>query len=461
MKTGIHALRQKKADLAAKCRALLAVANEENRDLTATESAAFDRYNATITDVLQELTEAEAQQDRERNTRGTHMISGGGNGQWQAVGESGADDPTRPKRTLGNIGVRSYRELFGEPRGDGGFGSIQEYIKAIRMSGQSFDPRLQAGMTDDNPTSAGFLVPETWAQEILNYALESSLIMPRARVFPISQGSTLNVPAIKDDDHSAGALFTGITEQWANELQTIDEKDMSTRLLQLSANKLALLSNASSELVEDSAQFENILTANLQAAASFFLDSNFLFGTGVARPLGMISSGNPSLVVVNKNAATPTGGFLWEDAVAMYTAMTPACRGRAVFIFSNDLLPALSVMQITVKNVAGSENVGGSATPQFTLNADGTGTLLGRPVLFSEKMKTKGTQGDSAFVCCDQYAILLRRDFQLRRSDQAGYLNDSIWWRLTCRVDGQPLWATTQKLKNSQITSPFVVLQAR
>ncbi len=54
---------------------------------------------------------------------------------------------------------------------------------------------------------------------------------------------------------------------WANEMQTIDEKDMSTRLLELSANKLALLSNASSELVEDSAGFENILTANLQAAA--------------------------------------------------------------------------------------------------------------------------------------------------------------------------------------------------
>ncbi len=105
----------------------------------------------------------------------------------------------------------------------------------------------------------------------------------------------------------------------------------------------------------------------------------------------------------------------------MYTQMTPACRGRAIWIFSNDLLPALSIMQIVVKNVAGTENVGGSATPQFTLNADGTGMLLGRPVLFTEKLKTKGTQGDCCFVCPDQYAILLRREFQLRRSHRCGF----------------------------------------
>lgn len=460
MKIPIIALRQRKVEFVKSARAIMDAANAEHRDLTKAESQNFDKIQAALADVERQIIIAEQQLADEREM----PISADENAAFAALanGDSPAENPARPKRrTLGNVGVKSYRDLFGEPRSNGGFRSMQEFIKAVRTSGQSFDPRLQAGMTDDNPTSAGFLVPELWAQEILNYALESSLIMPRARVYPLSQGSSLKVPAVKDDDHSAGSLFTGITEQWSNELQTINETDMSTRLLELSANKMALLSNASSEIVEDSSQFENILTANLQAAASFFLDSNFLLGSGVSRPLGMISAANPSLVVVNKNTATPTGGFLWEDAVAMYTAHTPACRGRAIWIFSNDLLPALSVMQIVVKNVAGSENVGGSATPQFTLNADGTGTLLGRPVHFTEKLKTKGTQGDCCFVCPDQYAILLRRDFQLRRSLDAGFTNDSIWWRLTTRVDGQPLWANTQKLKNSQVTSPFVVLQAR
>jgi HK97 family phage major capsid protein len=455
----IIALRQRKVDLTKSAAAIMSLGNLENRDLSAAESKNFDKTQGAIADVERQIIAAE----RELAEESGMPMSADENSAFGALanGQVPTQDPRAPKRmTLGNIGIKSYQQLFGPPRSSA-FSSAQEFVRAVRVSGQSFDPRLQAGMTDSNPTSAGFLVPETWAQEILNYALESSLILPRARVFPLSQGNTLKVPAVKDDDHSAGFLWTGINEQWSNELQTITETDMSTRLLELSANKLALLSNASSELVEDSAQFENILTANLQAAASFFLDSNFLLGSGVARPLGMLNAANPSLVVASKNAATPSGGFLWEDAVSMFTAMTPACRGRAVWIFGNDLLPALSVMQIVVRNIAGTENVGGSATPQFTLNADGTGTLLGRPVLFSEKLKTKGTQADCCFVCPDQYAILLRREFQLRRSLDAGFTNDSIWWRLTCRVDGQPLWANTQKLKNSQVTSPFVVLQAR
>ena len=332
MKSPIIALRQRKIELMKSAKAIMATADADDRELTSAETQAFDKTQTALSEVEKQIVVAE----RELAEEAGMMITPDENSAFAllAHGQTPAENPSAPKRgTRGNIGIKSYRDLFGEPRGNSGFRSMQEFINAIRISGQSFDPRLQAsGMSETVPSSGGFLVPETWAQEILNYAIESSLILPRARVFPLSQGNSLLIPGVRDDDHSAGSLFGGITEMWADELQTIDEKDMSTRLLELSANKLALLSNASSELVEDSAQFENILTANLQAAASWFLDSNFLFGSGVARPLGMLNSANPSLVVVNKNSATPTGGFLWEDAVAMYTAMTPACRGRAIWI---------------------------------------------------------------------------------------------------------------------------------
>lgn len=82
----------------------------------------------------------------------------------------------------------------------------------------------------------------------------------------------------------------------------------------------------------------------------------------------------------------------------MFTAVAPACRMRAEWVFTDELIPSLMKMQLVVKNVAGVENVGGSATPMFTMNADGTGTLLGRPAHFSEKFKLAGQQGDSAFI---------------------------------------------------------------
>jgi HK97 family phage major capsid protein len=461
--TTLLGLRQRKFDLAKSAKNILDSINAQGRDMNAAEEANFNRMQKALVDVETQIITYEQQLSAEADME----MSPDENAAFAALanGDSPAAHPRQSLRSRGFIGVKNYAELFGRPRGNGGFKTMEEFMHAVAGSRELFDPRLAriqaSGMTESNPTSAGFLVPELWAQEILNYALESSIVMQRARVFPLSQGAALNIPAVKDDDHSAGALYGGITEQWSNELTDINETDLQTRSLKLSVNKLALLSNASSELTEDAAGFEGILTANLQAAASFFLDKNFLFGSGAARPLGMLSSGNPSRLTVTHNAATPSHGFIWEDAVAMYTACTPAARGRSTWLFSNDLLPALSVMQVVVKNVAGSENVGGSATPMFKLNDDGTGTLLGRPVIFSEKMQAAGSVGDAALVTIDQYAILLRREFQLRRSDQAGFKNDSIWWRLTTRVDGQPLWANTKKLSNGLVTSPFVVLSAR
>jgi HK97 family phage major capsid protein len=222
-----------------------------------------------------------------------------------------------------------------------------------------------------------------------------------------------------------------------------------------------MLSSGSSELAEDSANFESVLTASLQAAAQFFLDKAYLFGEGTGKPLGMLDPGNPALVVVNKNANTPSGSIILEDVPAMYAAQAPACRLRAEWIFTDELIPALYQMQVRVSNKANTDYVGGSATPVFVPDGQGGGTLLGRRVNFSEKMRAAGLQGDAAFICFDQYAIGIRLELQLRRSLEAGFKQDQIFWRLTTRVDGQSTWESKMKLQNGNVTSPFVVLQAR
>ena len=118
-------------------------------------------------------------------------------------------------------------------------------------------------------------------------------------------------------------------------------------------------------------------------------------------------------------------------------------------------------MANVIKNVAGSENVGGSAVPLFMPNDSGGGTLIGRLVVFSEKLKPAGSVGDAALICYDQFAVGMRREINLRRSLEAGFLNDSIWWRLTVRCDGQSTWSSTLTEQNGQKVSPFVCLAAR
>jgi HK97 family phage major capsid protein len=175
----------------------------------------------------------------------------------------------------------------------------------------------------------------------------------------------------------------------------------------------------------------------------------------------MLSSGNPALITVAKDASTPNYWINLEDVLNMFKAMAPACRLRAEGVFSDSLIPALYKLQNVVKNVAGTENVGGSAVPIFVPNDSGGGTLLGRPVTFSEKLKPAGSVGDAAFICFDQYAVGIRRELELRKSLEAGFMNDSIWWRLTVRTDGESTWSNKLIEQNSSVVSPFVCLAAR
>jgi len=457
MRSNIFTLRQRKIDLRKSAEAMNTAA--EGREMTTAEADNFAKTTKALQAIELAIIEEEKLMLEDRGQIGMpdeNMAFAA-----MARGETPPDAPFIGKRkTIGRVGIKSWAELFGQPRGDGGFKSFAEYARAVRFSSQLFDPRLRMSMTEDQPSQGGFLVPEQWAAFILQYALENAICMSRCQVWPMTS-ETLKVPGVQDYDHSAGSLYGGVQEIWYDELQTLDDQYVKTRLVQLSAHKLGMLSNASSELTEDGPMFESVLTSSLQAAAQFFLDRAFFFGTGATKPLGMLDPGNPSLVVVAKNAATPTGGFLYEDATAMFTAMAPACRMRAEWVFTDELIPALMKMQLVVKNVAGDQNVGGSATPMFTMNSDGTGTLLGRPAHFSEKFKSAGTQGDAAFLCFDQYAIGVRRELQLRRSLEAGFANDSVYWRLTARIDGMPTWSQKLKLSNGNIVSPFVTLAAR
>lgn len=459
MPTNILALRQRKADLLKSARAIHDAAKREGRDLTEGE----EQNHYKLLKALESL-ERDIIMEESRLAFGSEGIPSPDQNSLfaaAALGQPIPDDPLASrKKTFGRVGVKSWADIFGsQPRSNGGFASMNEYLHAVRVAGEIFDPRLRQSMTEDK-ASTGFLVPDQWAAFVLERAISQALCLPRCQVWNMT-GEVLKVPGVKDPDHSSGTLFGGITEVWYDELEELDEQSIQTYLIQLSAHKLGMYAGASTELTEDSATFESVLTSKLQAAAQFFLDKNFLFGNGTAKPLGMLDPGNPSLVVVTKNASTPTGSIILEDVLAMFTAMAPACRLRAEFVFTDELIPALYKMQNVVTNKAGTENVGGSAVPVFVPDGAGGGTLLGRPVHFHEQMKPAGTQGDAAFICFDQYAIGIRRELQLRRSLEALFKQDGVAWKLTTRVDGQPTWDSTMKLQNGNITSPFVTLQAR
>jgi HK97 family phage major capsid protein len=88
-------------------------------------------------------------------------------------------------------------------------------------------------------------------------------------------------------------------------------------------------------------------------------------------------------------------------------------------------------------------------------------TIYGRPYVLSEKLPAKGDQGDIGFYDLSYYLIGDRQKLTIDTSAHVGFISNSIYWRFTLRVDGQPWLQSDLTPKNgTQHLSPFVCLSA-
>ena len=90
------------------------------------------------------------------------------------------------------------------------------------------------------------------------------------------------------------------------------------------------------------------------------------------------------------------------------------------------------------------------------------GTIFGRPVIFSEKLQTLGTQGDIFLVDWSQYLVGMKAGGGMPKFDSSMHLYfnyDRTAFRAVLRYDGQPWWLSDMTPAHSANTySPFVVL---
>src|SRR5262249_45744432 len=160
--------------------------------------------------------------------------------------------------------------------------------------------------------------------------------------------------------------------------------------IELTANKLFLLIPVSNELIADGEDFEQLLTQAIVKACSWHLDYAFLNGDGAGKPEGVLN--NSALVVITKESSQPNATIVYENIAKMAGSIHPACFGNSVWVANPTTLPQLLLLKNVVKNVAGTENVGGSATPILSQDGD-TFRMLTRPVLLTEKVPALGSQG--------------------------------------------------------------------
>jgi len=341
--------------------------------------------------------------------------------------------------------------------GDGGTG---EYLRNVWHRNQSPEAAaFQAGLREIRnafgstvPADGGYLIPERLRSELLKISLETSIVRPRARVIPMD---SLRVPFPSIDETShVSSVRGGMIGYWTEEAGALTQSSATFGRIVLEAKKLTGYSEIPNELFTDSIVSLAALVDELwPEAISFFEDDAFLNGSGVGDPLGILNAG--SLVTVNRTTADL---FKWADIVGMYSRMLPSSLNRAVWLCSPDTLPQLFTMTVDVKNVAGTENVGGSAVYINNGTVGPPMSILGRPLIVSEKIPKLTDPNALVFADFGYYLLGDRQAMQLETSVDYKFANDQTAVRIIERIDGRP-WlnsALTPKNGSTSTLSPFV-----
>jgi HK97 family phage major capsid protein len=339
---------------------------------------------------------------------------------------------------------------------DGRFTDWAGFAKAVWHGNKAPDAELMKlynSFGEVEPAAGGFLVPETLRSEILALSLETSIVRGRATVIPML---TLRVPVPTIDDTShASSVYGGLVGYWTEEAAQLTESQAAFGRAVLDAKKLTCYGEVPNELFQDAGDaFNAWLRRALPDTVAFYEDRAFLNGSGVGEPLGVLKGSG--LISVNR---TTSSKILWLDILAMVARLLPSSFNRAVWVASPATLPELGNLQSVIKNVAGSENVGGSAIWLTSGSADAPTGILGRPLLISEKVPTLGTAGDLCLVDFSQYLPGDRMAASFETSPHFKFNRDITAIRVIERVDGRPWVNSALTPANGGATlSPYVRL---
>lgn len=313
---------------------------------------------------------------------------------------------------------------------------------------------LKNDLSSVKPSDGGFLIPEILRAELLRVALERAIVRSRARVIPMDS-LTVPFPTV-DSTSNVSSVFGGVVGYWTEEGATLTESQPRFGRVELRANKLVLYTEVPNELIRDARpSLEAFIGDIFPEALAWFEDVAFFVGGGVGEPLGFINA--PAAVNVDR-AGSSSGTVVWADIVNMYCRMLPQSLDRAVWVVSPDTVGAL--LNMVFPSGSGSTPIllGGGGFPsgsgQFPLS------LLGCPVIVSEKARALGTSGDINFVDFGFYLIGDRQAMSARQSEDYKFANDVTAFRVIERLDGRPWLASaiTPQNNSSNTLSPFVKL---
>jgi len=328
--------------------------------------------------------------------------------------------------------------------------SFADYLTALRRNDvKRLSEHYKVALAEDSATTGGYLVPTEFQAQLKEVAAEQGVVRSRAFVIPMS-AREMTIPVLNQTTApTAGntSFFGGVSAAWVDEAGALTETEPTFRNMKLVAHKLGGYSLSSNELLADSAvALEALLKRLFGGAIAWYEDYAFLRGNGVGKPLGIQNA--PALISVSR--AGSGNDFDPADVGAMLKRLPPSSMRNAVWVMHPYVIPSL--IALTASSSAAVTWIGDFRNGM-------PATLLGLPIVFSEKMVASGSAFDVLLADFGYYVIGNRNEISIAYSEHYKFANDQGAWRFTHRVDGQPWLNSSITLSDASSTiSPFVAL---
>lgn len=448
--------RQKHIDQAS---ALVDKAKAEIRENTEEEVKAIDTSLAAADTLQVEMEKVKADLARRDRIAAAKESNTNRRGKAKADDAEAVVEAERRLTITGGEARNDDHETFGFPT----HGHFAVAVMNASMPGGAVDKRLEAlsavsGMSQTDPTGGGFLVPPTFATAVwdgMNAAPDN--LLNRTDQYTV-EGESLTFPANAETSRANGSRYGGIRGYWLAEADQMTSSRPKFRQVKLEPQQLGVFAYVTDKLLKNSpVALEQYLTRAAIDEINFLVGDSIINGTGVGKPKGLLLSG--AVVSVAKETSQVAATLVQENIVKMWSRLHARSRAGAAWYINQDVEPQLWLLNTKVKNVAGSENVGGFQSMIFNPQ---NMTLLGRPIVPIEYAATLGTQGDVILADLKAYATGVRGGVDAAMSMHLRFDYNESAFRFLFEIDGQGwLNSAITPFKGTATLSPFVVLDTR
>lgn len=290
-------MREKRAQLWDAAKKFLDEHQDTNNSLSAEDAATYDRMEADVVSMGQNIERLERQAaiDREMNSATSTVL---------------ASRPGKPEGGKTGRASDEYKQAF---------------WAAIRGHGSR--AALRNALQVDTDSEGGFLVPDEYERTLVK-SLEDANIMRTLCTIIRTDSGERKIPVVAS---------TG-TGSWVEEEGDIPESDDTFGQITLSAHKVATMIKVSDELLRDSVfDIQSYIAGEFARRIGACEEGAFITGDGTHKPTGLLHATNGAGVGVTTAGAT----FTADEVIDLVYSVRSVYRPNAVFLRNDSAIRAL------------------------------------------------------------------------------------------------------------------------